>query len=243
MSSSATRTRKSSDSAIKNVPIMELTNTQKTYRTSAGIETQALKGISLTIQQGEFVAIMGSSGSGKSSLMNIIGLLDRHFSGEYKLHGKDVSKLSGNGLSDLRGKSIGFVFQQFNLLKRTSVLENVLLPTMYNARPDDEVRALQAIKRVGLERFINNHTNQLSGGQMQRVAIARALMMDPPILLADEPTGNLDHKTAHEIMNLFAEINKQGTTVILITHEDDIAAYAGRKLELYDGLFRKEATR
>lgn len=220
--------------------LIELTNIKKTYTTSAGVKTKALKGINLSIDAGEFVAVMGASGSGKSSLMNIIGLLDKSFEGTYRLNGKDISKLSDAKLSEFRSDSIGFIFQQFNLLKRTSVMENVLLPTTYKSSPTDEHRALQAIKRVGLEKFINNHTNQLSGGQMQRVAIARALMMNPDILLADEPTGNLDHKTAHEIMDLFKEINKQGTTIVLITHEDDVAAYANRELRLYDGLFRKE---
>lgn len=223
--------------------VIELTNIKKIYRTSGGVETKALKGVDLTISAGDFIAIMGSSGSGKSSLMNIIGLLDKNFEGTYKLNGKDVSKFSDARLSELRSDSIGFIFQQFNLLKRTSVLENVLLPTTYKSSPDDEKRALQAIKRVGLERYIDNHTNQLSGGQMQRVAIARALMMNPTILLADEPTGNLDHKTAHEIMDLFKQINEQGTTIVLITHEDDVAAYAHRKYELYDGLFKKGGVR
>ncbi|MDO8335274.1 MAG: ABC transporter ATP-binding protein [Candidatus Saccharibacteria bacterium] len=228
---------------VTNQPIIELENIKKTYRTSADIETKALRGISLAINEGDFVAIMGASGSGKSSLMSIIGLLDRQFEGTYKLNGKEIAELSDNQLSELRSESIGFIFQQFNLLKRTSVLENVLLPTTYKSGPDDERRALQAIKQVGLEKFINNHTSQLSGGQMQRVAIARALMMNPSILLADEPTGNLDHNTAHEIMELFKKINKQGTTIVLITHEDDIADFADRKLALFDGQFRKERSR
>jgi putative ABC transport system ATP-binding protein len=226
-----------------NSPVIQLKDIDKVYRTSAGIETKALKGIDLDINAGDFIAIMGSSGSGKSSLMNIIGLLDKNFKGTYKLNGKDISELSDSKLSELRSESIGFIFQQFNLLKRTSVLENVLLPTTYKSSPDDEKRALQAIKRVGLERLIDNHTNQLSGGQMQRVAIARALMMNPAILLADEPTGNLDHKTAHEIMDLFRQINEQGTTIILITHEEDVAAFAHSKYELYDGAFKKGGVR
>lgn len=221
-------------------PVIELHDIKKVYKTSAGIETQALRGINLSVHEGDFVAIMGASGSGKSSLMSIIGLLDRHFEGTYRLNGEEVTELSDNKLSELRSDSIGFIFQQFNLLKRTSVLENVLLPTTYKSSPNDEHQALQVIKQVGLEKFINNHTNQLSGGQMQRVAIARALMMNPSILLADEPTGNLDHKTAHEIMNLFKKINQQGTTIVLITHEDDIANFADRKLALYDGQFKKE---
>lgn len=228
---------------MKASPVIELTDIVKTYRTSANVETNALRGISLTINEGDFVAIMGASGSGKSSLMSIIGLLDRHFEGTYTLNGVRVTELSDNKLAELRSQRIGFIFQQFNLLKRTSVLENVLLPTTYKSSHDDERRALEAIKVVGLERYINNNTNQLSGGQMQRVAIARALMMNPSILLADEPTGNLDHATAHEIMDLFKEINEQGTTIVLITHEDDIAEYADRKLSLYDGQFKQETVR
>jgi len=228
---------------MADTPVIQLTDIKKTYRTSAGIETNALKGVSLDIHEGDFVAIMGASGSGKSSLMSIIGLLDRHFEGTYKLNGQDIAELSDNKLSELRSNSIGFVFQQFNLLKRTSVMENVLLPTTYKSNADDEIRALNAIKKVGLEQYIDNHTNQLSGGQMQRVAIARALMMNPSILLADEPTGNLDHKTAHSIMELFREINKQGTTIVLITHEDDIAAFASRRFALYDGQFKKGGVR
>ena len=224
---------------MKPKPIISLSDIHKTYTTSGGVETHALKGVSMDIREGDFVAIMGASGSGKSSLMSIIGLLDKQFEGTYTLHGNDIAKLSDGALSELRSETVGFIFQQFNLLKRTSVLENVLLPTTYRARPDDDVRALNAIKHVGLEKYVDNHTNQLSGGQMQRVAIARALMMNPSILLADEPTGNLDHKTAHEIMDLFTAINKQGTTIVLITHEDDIAAYAKQRCELYDGVFKK----
>lgn len=219
--------------------VINLSKIKKTYKTSRAVETPALRGVDLSIKNGDFIAIMGASGSGKSSLMNIIGLLDRNFEGTYMLSDKNIAELTDNELSELRSSSIGFVFQQFNLLKRTSVLENVLLPTTYKSNPSDEHRALQAIKRVGLEQFTDHHTNQLSGGQMQRVAIARALMMEPTILLADEPTGNLDHKTAHEIMHLFSEINKQGTTIVLITHEDDIAEYANKKLELYDGAFKQ----
>ncbi len=224
-------------------PIIELKDVRKVYQTSAGIETQALRGISLTVNEGDFVAIMGASGSGKSSLMSIAGLLDSRFEGSYRLNGTEVTELSDNVRAELRSQSIGFIFQQFNLLKRTSVLENVLLPTTYKSSPDDEHRALQAIKQVGLEKYIDNHTNQLSGGQMQRVSIARALIMRPSILLADEPTGNLDHKTAHEIMELFKKINAEGTTIVLITHEDDIADFADRKLALYDGQFKKATTR
>ncbi|MEK7461236.1 MAG: ABC transporter ATP-binding protein [Patescibacteria group bacterium] len=200
-----------------------------------GAKTHALKGISLTIRQGDFVAIMGRSGSGKSSLMNIIGLLDQHFDGEYQLDGINIKQLSDSRRSEIRGQKIGFIFQQFNLLKRTTVLDNVLLPTVYAGKPGDELRALKILKQVGLADYTGHNTNQLSGGQMQRVAIARALMMEPSILLADEPTGNLDTKTAHSIMELFQEINQAGTTVVVITHEDDIAAFAKRTIHLLDG--------
>ena len=200
-----------------------------------GAKTHALKGISLTVAQGDFVAVMGRSGSGKSSLMNIVGLLDRHFEGEYRLDGVNVKELSDSRRSEIRGQKIGFVFQQFNLLKRTTVLDNVLLPTVYAGKPGDELQALTILKQVGLADYTGHYTNQLSGGQMQRVAIARALMMEPSILLADEPTGNLDTKTAHSIMELFQTINEAGTTVVVITHEDDIAAFAKRTVRLLDG--------
>lgn len=228
---------------MPNNQIINMTDVRKAYRTSAGVETEALKGVSFSVIKGEFIAIMGSSGSGKSSLMNIIGLLDRNFTGKYYLDNKDISKLSDSERSSIRSDQIGFVFQQFNLLKRTSVLENVLLPTTYKAMENAEMRAIELIRSVGLEKYIDNNTNQLSGGQMQRVAIARSLMMKPKLLLADEPTGNLDHKTAHEIMSLLQEINNQGTTIVLITHEDDIAQYANRQLKIYDGLISEGGAR
>jgi putative ABC transport system ATP-binding protein len=214
---------------------MVLKDIHKTYLKGTSAETKALKGLNITVDKGEFVAIMGRSGSGKSSLMNIIGLLDRQFDGEYELNGQDVSKLSSNKQSEIRGQEIGFVFQQFNLLKRTSVLKNVLLPTIYKPGKDDKIRATKVIRKVGLSDRSDHKSNQLSGGQVQRVAIARALINNPTILLADEPTGNLDTNTAHSIMELFQEINRQGTTVIIITHEDDIAAYADRTVHLVDG--------
>ena len=215
-------------------PIIQLQNIVKSYK-SGGEETIALKGLDLEINEGEFVAIMGPSGSGKSTLMHIIGLLDRPTSGSYILDGKDVSKLKGNAQSKIRNKQIGFVFQQFNLLPRTSVLDNVLLPSIYGNIKNPKSKAEKLIEKVGLKDRIKHKSNQLSGGQIQRVAIARALVMNPSIILADEPTGNLDSKRSAEIMNLFKEINKDGATIVLITHEDEIASYADRVIKLKDG--------
>jgi putative ABC transport system ATP-binding protein len=217
-----------------------LRDIRKVYRTAGAPPTEALRGIDLTIPEGDFVAIMGPSGSGKSSLMHIVGLLDRRFEGTYLLDGHDAGRLSANRQADLRGAKIGFVFQQFNLLPRASVLENVLLPTTYRPGKADRTRALDVIERVGLSTHAAHKSNQLSGGQMQRVAIARALIMGPSLLLADEPTGNLDTKTAGEIMDLFAAINGSGTTVVLITHENDIAARAHRTIRLRDGVIARE---
>ena len=216
------------------VTVIELKGVSKSYGKSSS-KVNALRNINIKIKEGEFVAIMGRSGSGKSTMMHILGLLDRHFEGTYTLSGKKVSKLSEGDTADIRSREIGFVFQQFNLLKKTSVLDNVLLPKIYSPGLDDELRAIQAIKAVGLGNRVHNKSNQLSGGQIQRVAIARALVMEPSIILADEPTGNLDSNTAHEIMSLLSDINKQGKTIILITHEDDIAAYADRIIVLLDG--------
>ena len=221
--------------------VIEIKNLQKIYNADGKNPTTALREINLSVNKGDFVAIMGRSGSGKSSLMHIIGLLDQHFEGDYLLNGASVRELSQSKLSDLRSSEIGFVFQQFNLLKRRTVMQNVLLPTVYRPATDDTERAKEAIKRVGLENRISHRTNELSGGQIQRVAVARALMMRPSLLLADEPTGNLDTKNTNSIMKLFKEINQQGTTIILITHEEDIAKYAGRTIRLLDGNITEEA--
>ncbi len=220
-------------------PIIELQNINRDFGRGAA-KVQALRQVDLKINSGEFVAIMGRSGSGKSTLMNIIGLLDRKFSGSYQLSGLRVSGLSEDQTAQIRSQKIGFVFQQFNLLKRTSVLQNVLLPTTYAPSNDDQLRAIKLIESVGLGDKINTPSNQLSGGQMQRVAIARALMMDPEIILADEPTGNLDSATAQEVMKLFKDINKRGKTIILVTHEDDIAGYADRKISMLDGQIKSQ---
>ena len=217
-----------------NTSVINLKSIVKSYGTGSA-KVHALNKVDISIKKGEFVAIMGRSGSGKSTMMNIIGLLDRHFGGTYELEGKKVSQLSESDTAEIRSKEIGFVFQQFNLLKKTSVLENVLLPTIYSPAVDDELRAIEIIKLVGLGDRIHNKSNQLSGGQIQRVAIARALVMNPAIILADEPTGNLDSNTAHEVMSVLQEINEKGKTIVLITHEDDIAAYADRTITLLDG--------
>jgi len=214
--------------------VIQLTKIRKVYKTGDE-STEALKEIDLTINRGEFVAIMGPSGSGKSSLMHILGLLDVPTSGTYQLDGQDVSKLSNNRQAELRNQQIGFVFQQFNLLPRTSVLDNVLLPSMYGLLSNAKQRAMEVIEQVGLKDRVRNLSNQLSGGQVQRVAIARALMMQPSIILADEPTGNLDSKTSHDIMKTFQTIHRAGGTVVLITHEADIAAFADRIVRIKDG--------
>lgn len=198
----------------------------------------ALKSITIDIQKGEYVAFMGPSGSGKSTLMNIIGCLDSPTSGTYVLNNKDVSNMDENELAEVRNKEIGFVFQTFNLLPRQTSLDNVALPLIYAGynKADRTEKAMMAMKNVGLENRAGHRPNELSGGQRQRVAIARALVNDPSILLADEPTGNLDTKTSYEIMDLFDQIHAKGNTVIMVTHEEDIAEYAHRIVRLRDGL-------
>lgn len=208
----------------------------KIYK-SEDLSFHALKNINLSIKKGEFVAIVGASGSGKSTLMNILGLLDKPTSGSYHLDGQDVAKLSEDTLANLRNKKIGFVFQSFNLLNRTSALQNVALPLVYSGVPKRirDIKAREALDEVGIGEKVDSKPNQLSGGQQQRVAIARALVTNPEVLLADEPTGNLDTKTGEEIMKIFKNLNKKGKTIILITHESNIANNARRVITIRDG--------
>jgi putative ABC transport system ATP-binding protein len=203
---------------------------------------QVLKGLSLDIMKNEYVALMGPSGSGKSTLMNILGCLDTPTGGKYILNGKDVSKMPDDDLAEVRNKEIGFVFQQFNLLPRLTAIENVALPLIYAGvnKKDRTERAIESLRKVGLADRGHHKSNELSGGQIQRVAIARALVNNPSILLADEPTGNLDSKTSVEVMNIFAKIQESGNTVILVTHEEDIAKYAKRIVRLKDGIIESD---
>lgn len=216
--------------------LVQLRKVNKIYN-SGDVSFHALKDINLAIAKGEFIAIIGASGSGKSTLMNILGLLDKPTSGSYHLDGQDVAKLSEDTLAKLRNKKIGFVFQNFNLLNRTNALQNVALPLVYSgvSKEEREKCAKKALDEVDLGERLESRPNQLSGGQQQRVAIARALVTDPEILLADEPTGNLDTKTGEEIMKIFKSLNKKGKTIVLITHEANIAKNAKRIVALRDG--------
>jgi putative ABC transport system ATP-binding protein len=224
-------------------PVVRIRDIRKTYHTGE-IEVHAVRGVSLDIQTGEFVALMGSSGSGKSTLMNLFGCLDRPTSGTFHLDGVDVSGLERNERADIRNKKIGFVFQGFNLLPRTTALENVELPMLYAHKRirsrDMRDRAMRALEIVGLAERADHTPSQLSGGQQQRVAIARALVNEPKILLADEPTGNLDSRTSVEVMGVFQELNDRGITIVMVTHELDIAHYCRRNVILKDGLVQSD---
>ncbi len=217
-------------------PIIELEQIRKTYYMGAN-SLEVLKGISLLIHRNEYVALMGPSGSGKSTLMNILGCLDTPSAGTYILNGKDVSKMADDDLAEVRNHEIGFVFQQFNLLPRLTAAENVALPLIYAGvnKKNRTERAMEALKKVALADRSHHKPNELSGGQIQRVAIARALVNNPSLLLADEPTGNLDSKTSVEVMEIFGQIQAAGNTVVLVTHEEDIAEYAKRVVRLRDG--------
>jgi putative ABC transport system ATP-binding protein len=222
------------------MPVIEIENVTKTYQMGES-EVRALRGVSLTIQRGEMVAIVGPSGSGKSTLMNIIGCLDQPSEGIYRLDDVDVHKLDDDALAEIRNQKIGFVFQSFNLLPRTSALDQVELPMVYAGKPDRRKRALAALTQVGLGDRVHHRPNELSGGQQQRVAIARALVNEPAIILADEPTGNLDSTSGEEIMNIFKTLNRErGMTVILVTHDPDLAAQAQRTIRVKDGMIAHE---
>ncbi|MCD9574278.1 ABC transporter ATP-binding protein [Flavobacterium soyae] len=225
-------------------PLIKITDIRRNFVLGNEI-VYVLKGINLEINKGEYVALMGPSGSGKSTLMNLLGCLDTPTSGRYVLNGKDVSQMRDDELAGIRNTEIGFVFQTFNLLPRTTALDNVALPMIYAgySKSDRNTRATEVLKQVNLGDRMDHQPNQLSGGQRQRVAIARALVNKPSIILADEPTGNLDSKTSVEIMKLFGDIHAQGNTVILVTHEEDIAAYAHRVIRLRDGLIESDTTK
>ena len=214
--------------------MIDVENLSKIYELG-GQKVPALKGVSFRIQKGEFVAIMGQSGSGKSTLMNLLGCLDLPSSGTYRLDDIDVRTLNSDQLAEVRNRRIGFVFQSFNLLPRSSALENTELPLLYSGTSDSESRARESLAKVGLDTRVHHKPNELSGGERQRVAIARAIVNNPSIILADEPTGNLDSKTGEEIMSIFSQLNREGTTLILVTHEQHIAKYARRVIHMQDG--------
>jgi putative ABC transport system ATP-binding protein len=231
----------SSSSSGTNGTLIQIEHLTKVYQLGE-VDVHALRGVSVNVSKGEFVAIMGASGSGKSTFMNILGCLDKPTKGSYILEGIDVGKLSRDELALIRNKKIGFVFQGFNLLSRTSALENVELPLFYGPTSNKirKVEATEALERVGLGDRIHHYPNQLSGGQQQRVAIARSLVNDPSIILADEPTGNLDSRTSVEVMGIFQELNNNGITIILVTHEPDIAEFAKRHIVFRDGKIRAD---
>jgi ABC-type lipoprotein export system ATPase subunit len=225
--------------------LIELQDIQKTYHLGE-IDVPVLKGVSLKVARGELVALMGASGSGKSTLMNILGCLDRPTAGRYWLDGEDVSHLSADGRAYVRNRKMGFVFQSFNLLPRTSALENVVMPLTYTSDDvsdkDAERRAARLLTRVGLGDRLDHEPSQLSGGQQQRVAIARALINQPPVLLADEPTGNLDSRTSREVLEMFQHLNREeGITIVLVTHDPEVARHAQRVIRIYDGVIRDSA--
>lgn len=217
-------------------PVAELVHVSKVYG-SGDTEVRALDDLSLTVQQGDYLAVMGASGSGKSTAMNILGCLDRPSAGSYRLNGTDVDSLDDDELADLRNQQLGFVFQQFHLLPQLSAIDNVMLPMIYARVPKEERRrrALAALDRVGLSHRLENKPNQLSGGQQQRVALARAIINDPAMLLADEPTGALDSHTTEEVLSLFGDLNAQGITILLVTHEPEVGARADRVVHFRDG--------
>src|SRR5216117_2527510 len=228
---------------MNNGTVVKLIDVHKTYR-SGEVEVQAVRGVSLEIQRGEFVALMGASGSGKSTLMNLLGCLDRPSRGQYLLDNTDVSRLNRDQLADIRNGKLGFVFQSFNLLPRTSARENVELPLLYGrhhlSNQQLRERADRILASVGLQGREDHHPSQLSGGQQQRVAIARALINEPEVVLADEPTGNLDSRTSIEIMGIFQQLNNRGITIVMVTHEADIAAYARRNVVMRDGVVQND---